>query len=267
MFPCDFIGNSRFDLFIHVSTDEVYGESGMDDEYKDAKKETDLLLPTNPYSASKAAAEMLVHSYMRSFKIPIIVTRSSNIYGPRQFPEKVIPKFVYLINDGKQVCIYGKGKAKRIYLHVNDVANAFDVIMHKGKIGEIYNITNLNNEYNTVELVNKMLKCFKNINKNDYNKYINFVIDRKFHDTRYYMNGDKMTKLGWKPLISFQNGLQMTVDWYLKHQNHWKNLDDVLVPHPTSHPETNSIYGGDVDDENENENQTENDKQNNQKQQ
>eukprot|EP01084_Bolivina_argentea_P317488 550477_1 len=154
--------NARFEVFIHISTDEVYGESQMDDTYKDAKKETDRLLPTNPYSASKAAAEQLVHSYSRSFKLPIIVTRSSNVYGPRQFPEKMMPKFISLISKGKPVCIYGNGKNTRVYVHVNDAANAFDMLLHKGKIGEIYNIT-CDIELNTVQVTNKLLICFDNI--------------------------------------------------------------------------------------------------------
>ena len=246
-----FTESSRFDLFIHVSTDEVYGESEMDDTYDKAKKETDRLLPTNPYSASKAAAEQIVHSYSRSFKLPIIVTRSSNIYGPHQFPEKMIPKFIFLINSGKPVCIYGDGNNTRVYIHVNDIANAFDTILHKGKIGEIYNIT-CDTELNTKQVVNKMLTCFDNINESEYDKYIAFVTDRPFHDSRYYMNGDKMKELGWKPLISFKDGLKQTVDWYLQNKEHWKNLGDVLVAHPEVHPEDNTVYGGDIMDESKN---------------
>lgn len=239
-----YLEQSKFDLFIHISTDEVYGESEMDDTYDKAKKETDRLLPTNPYSASKAAAEQIVVSYLRSFKLPVIITRSSNIYGPHQFPEKMIPKFIFLISSGKPVCIYGDGNNTRVYIHVKDIANAFDVILHNGKIGETYNIT-CDVELNTKQVVNKMLTCFDNIKETDYNKYIAFVKDRPFHDSRYYMNGDKMKKLGWKPMINFKDGLKETVDWYLQNKDHWKNLDDVLVAHPKVHHESNTVYGGD----------------------
>mmetsp|Transcript_35494 Transcript_35494/g.58140 ORF Transcript_35494/g.58140 Transcript_35494/m.58140 type:complete len:404 (+) Transcript_35494:36-1247(+) len=236
--------HSSFELFVHISTDEVYGESKMDDTYEAAKKETDVLMPTNPYSASKAAAEQMVHAYSHSFKLPIIVTRSSNVYGPHQFPEKMIPKFIYLIHSGKPVCIYGDGKNTRIYIHVDDMCNAFDVILHKGVIGEIYNITS-DDEFNTVEVVQQLLPCFSDIKKTDYSQYISFVKDRPFHDTRYYMNGDKMKTLGWKPKVTFRDGLKQTVDWYLTHCQHWKNLSDVLVAHPTEHHDDNSFYGGD----------------------
>ena len=233
-----------FDLFIHVSTDEVYGESKMDDSFESAFKEDARFQPTNPYSASKAAAEMIVHSYSKSFKLPVIVTRSSNIYGPRQFPEKMIPKFIELIHSGKPVCIYGDGKNTRVYVHVDDISNAFDTILHRGVIGEVYNITS-DTELNTVEVVNRMLKCFDDIDPKEYSKYIAFVKDRPFHDSRYYINGEKMKALGWTPKIQFEDGLKQTVDWYLQHRDHWKNLEEVLVAHPTVHHETNK-YGGDA---------------------
>ena len=240
---------STFDLFIHVSTDEVYGESKMNDTYQDAMKETDRLLPTNPYSASKAAAEQIVLSYSKSFKLPIIVTRSSNVYGPRQFPEKMIPKFVHLISMGKPVCIYGNGLNTRVYIHASDIAKAFDLLLHKGTIGDIYNITNCEVELNTIQVVEAMLACFEHLDESECKKYIQFVRDRPFHDSRYYMNGDKMKALGWKTEMSFKDGLKQTVDWYLSHPNHWKNLDDVLVPHPTVRHESNEKYGGDVKEE------------------
>merc|ERR1712228_127628 len=220
---------------------------GMNDTYKKAKTENDRLRPTNPYSASKAAAEQIVYSYFKSFKLPIIVTRSSNVYGPRQFPEKMIPKFVHLIRDGKPVCIYGNGLNVRVYIHASDIAKAFDLLLHKGIVGEIYNITDCDVELNTIQVVEAMLGCFDCLDDvSDAKKYIEFVRDRPFHDSRYYMNGDKMKALGWKTELSFKDGLKQTVDWYLSHPNHWKNLEDVLVPHPTVRHEDNKKYGGDV---------------------
>eukprot|EP01083_Nonionella_stella_P278178 945899_1 len=156
----------------------------------------------------------------------------------------MMPKFISLISKGKPVCIYGNGKNTRVYVHVNDAANAFDMLLHKGKIGEIYNIT-CDIELNTVQVTNKLLICFDNIPENEYEKYIQFVKDRPFHDSRYYMNGDKMKALGWKTNIKFKDGLKETVEWYLNNKNHWKNLDEVLVPHPDVHPENNAVYGGD----------------------
>eukprot|EP00483_Globobulimina_turgida_P011458 UN11480 len=157
----------------------------------------------------------------------------------------MVPKFVSLINNGKPVCIFGDGKNMRVYIHVKDVANAFDMILHKGKVGEIYNIT-CDVELNTVQVAKKMLTCFDNLKESEYKNYISFVRDRLFHDTRYYMNGDKMKKLGWETKIPFKDGLKQTVDWYLNNPNHWKNLDDILVAHPTNYVENNTLYGGDV---------------------
>lgn len=227
---------------MYVSTDEVYGQSKLNDDISQAKTEKDLLNPTNPYSASKAAAEMLVMSYYHSFHLPFIITRSSNVYGPRQFPEKMIPKFIHLISDGKPVCLYGNGANIRTYIHASDEANAFDLILHKGSIGEIYNISS-DVEKSNLECAHIMLNCF-GIKESLHSKYIEFVKDRVFNDKRYLICDRKLREnIGWYPKISFESGLKDTIKWYLSHScEYWHNLDDVLVPHPAMHAKDNSRY-------------------------
>jgi dTDP-glucose 4,6-dehydratase len=162
--------------FINVSTDEVYGESSLN---KDSGcDETSTLEPTNPYSAAKAGAEMMVKSYMTSYKLPCIITRGNNVYGPHQFPEKLIPKMTLLANRGDMLPVHGDGKAVRSYLHVRDVARAFDTVLHKGLIGEIYNI-GTQKERSVNEVVAAIAKHF-NLNKS----YVKNVPDRAFNDQR-----------------------------------------------------------------------------------
>ena len=154
---------NKIKKFIHVSTDEVYGESLSKDT--DIKNETSILNPTNPYAATKASAEMLVNSYVYSYNLPIIITRGNNVYGPRQYPEKLIPKFITSILKNKKCTVHGEGKTERSFLYVLDVVKAFETILFKGKIGEIYNIgTNL--EYSVLDITRKLVKLIKNNEKN-----------------------------------------------------------------------------------------------------
>jgi dTDP-glucose 4,6-dehydratase len=199
-------------LFIHVSTDEVYGEN----ESEDIKTEKSILCPTNPYAATKASAELLAQSYHHSFKIPIIITRGNNVYGPKQYPEKVIPKFIHQLKTGSKVTIQN-GNCMRAFLHVYDTATAFIAILEKGKIGEIYNIgCDEGMEYSILEvakiLIGKLGKHTNvdNVDDNaiiDFNDYIEYIEDRPFNDKRYYISNDKLKKLGWNISIDFETGI------------------------------------------------------------
>jgi UDP-glucose 4,6-dehydratase len=195
----------KLEKFIHVSTDEVYGDSSI------IKDESSGLFPTNPYSASKAGAEMICYAYYKSFKIPLIITRGNNVYGPSQYCEKVIPKFIRLIQNGQKCTIHGTGNYLRSFLHVDDVANAFDIILHKGQIGEVYNI-GIDVEISIIQVA-KM--CIKIITGSDnYNDYIVYTDDRLYNDKNYPINSDKLKSLGWEAKIPFETGLKSTIEWY-----------------------------------------------------
>lgn len=193
-------------LFIHVSTDEVYGEN----ESEDIKTETSILCPTNPYAATKASAELLAQSYHHSFKIPIIITRGNNVYGPNQYPEKVIPRFIHQLQTGSKVTIQN-GNCMRAFLHVYDTATAFIAILEKGKIGEIYNIgCDEGMEYSILEVAKMLIEKIINVDNNtsiDYNDHIEYIEDRPFNDKRYYISNDKLKKLGWNIVIDFETGI------------------------------------------------------------
>ena len=187
-------------VFYHFSTDEVYGESHIDDNKP--KSEFSILSPTNPYAASKAAAEMYVNSYIHSYNLKCIISRGNNVYGPNQYPEKLIPKFTKLLNDDKKCTIHGDGSSLRSFIHVSDVCTAVDIIIHKGKIGEIYNIgSSKDNEYSVLDIAKMLIKKIKKTN--NYKEYIEFVDDRPFNDKRYYISCDKLNNMGWKQKIVF----------------------------------------------------------------
>ena len=180
--------------FIHFSTDEVYGESLTETPFKES---TGVLKPTNPYSASKAAAEMIVQSYIDSYKMNIKTIRCNNVYGPNQFPEKLIPKFKKLLKEGKKCTIHGTKSAqiKRAFMHVEDVVNAVDTVWKRGEPGEIYNIAS-DDEISVMDVTKLMIKTI--INSEDYDNYITFIEDRPFNDRRYYICSQKLKKLGWR---------------------------------------------------------------------
>ena len=192
--------------FIHVSTDEVYGESNLD--YNELHKtEQSLLCPTNPYAASKAAAEMLVNSYSHSFKMPIIITRGNNVYGPNQYPEKVIPKFIQQLKNNEKITIQGDGSCVRAFLHSEDTANAFIKILQHGKIGEIYNIgCDENMEYSILDIAKILIKKIKGENEL-FSNWIEYIQDRPFNDKRYYISNNKLKELGWNIYINLENGI------------------------------------------------------------
>jgi nucleoside-diphosphate-sugar epimerase len=192
--------------FIHISTDEVYGESLLSDD-EEKKNEQSILCPTNPYAATKAGAELIANSYRYSFKMPIIITRGNNVYGPNQYPEKLIPRFIHLLKENKKVTIQGNGSNVRAFLHALDVAKALDLILEKGKIGEIYNIgSDEDKEYTVLDIAKILIKLMKN-NEN-YDEYIEYVEDRPFNDKRYYISNEKVKNLGWSIDKDFMEGLK-----------------------------------------------------------
>ena len=193
--------------YIHVSTDEVYGESKLDDE---KKTELTLLKPTNPYAGTKAAAELITQTYLHSFNLPIVITRGNNVYGENQYPEKLIPKFIKLLKDDKKVTIQGIGNSLRSFLHVSDVVSAFDIILQKGNIGEIYNIgSDEKNEYSVMDIAKILIKKIKYTDEHE--KWIEYIDDRPFNDVRYYISNSKLKELGWKIETQFMDGLDRLI--------------------------------------------------------
>eukprot|EP00930_Biecheleria_cincta_P056564 TRINITY_DN42650_c0_g1_i1.p1 TRINITY_DN42650_c0_g1~~TRINITY_DN42650_c0_g1_i1.p1 ORF type:complete len:688 (-),score=147.97 TRINITY_DN42650_c0_g1_i1:189-2252(-) len=223
--------------FVHVSTDEVYGENENYHCELDLKKEdVSMLNPTNPYAASKAGAEMIVRSYSHSYGLPVIITRGNNVFGPRQFPEKLIPKMIMMISKGKKLTVHGQGLAKRSYLHVHDVATAFDVILHQGVTGKTYNI-GTKRELTVLTVVRQIIGLMKP--DVDPDSLIEYVQDRPFNDTRYYIDTTQLENMGWKQDVNFEKGLKDTVDWYTTHASTFWNpaqIDATLVAFPTVTP-------------------------------
>jgi UDP-glucose 4,6-dehydratase len=195
--------------FIHISTDEVYGENPHKDSV--AFTETSLLKPTNPYAASKASAEMLVHSYVHSYNLPAIIIRSNNVYGPGQYPEKVIPKFMFQLLKNYKLTLQGTGHQLRSFLYVEDAVDAVLCVAFQGSIGEIYNISS-NDEISIKELAQRLLAMVKPGESMD--NWITYIEDRNFNDKRYWIRSDPLKALGWKQMVGLEEGLKTTVDWY-----------------------------------------------------
>ena len=199
----------KIQKFIHVSTDEVYGESMISVDEKH-KTEHSILCPTNPYAATKAGAELIAQSYNHSFKMPIVITRGNNVYGPNQYPEKVIPRFIQQLKNNEKVTIQGDGSCVRAFLHASDTATAFQTILEKGKIGEIYNIgCDEGMEYSIMEVSRILIRAIHNTE--EYDKWISYIEDRPFNDQRYYISNQKLKDLGWEVTVSFEDGIKMLV--------------------------------------------------------
>ncbi|MDB9825899.1 dTDP-glucose 4,6-dehydratase [Candidatus Pelagibacter sp.] len=204
---------------VHISTDEVYGDilSGRSSEKYPYK-------PSSPYAASKASSDHLVYSYVRTHNIPAMVTNCSNNYGPKQHPEKLIPKLIYNILNNKALPIYGKGKNSREWIYVKDHCEALLKVYQKGKIGEFYNIGS-NKNLNNIQICKTLLKISKKFIKVKKNVKIIFVKDRPGHDFRYALNSNKIkNKLKWKPKTTFEKGIVDTFNWYLYNKNYYTSL-------------------------------------------
>ena len=210
---------------IHISTDEVYG-----DILKGRSNEKYPYRPSSPYAASKAASDHLVSSYIRTYNLPAIVTNCSNNYGPKQYPEKLIPKLIYNIMNNKPLPIYGKGKNSREWIYVKDHCEALIKVFLKGKIGEFYNIGS-NKNMNNLEVTKELLKNSKKLFSLGKKVKINFVKDRPGHDIRYALNSNKIKKkIGWYPTTNFSKGIKLTLEWYLKNKSYYNSLSkkDIL---------------------------------------
>lgn len=200
----------KIQRFVHMSTDEVYGEIHLD--CKEGYCEKQLLDPTNPYAATKAAAEHMVKSYKHSYKLPIQIIRANNNYGPGQHCEKLIPRFTTLLLNGCKVTIHGEGISRRNFIHVSDTCRAIIIILEKGELYETYNI-GTDNEFSVMDIADLLrtiicpVKPLKDI--------LEYVSDRNFNDIRYHLNSDKIRALGWSEEVSFHQGLKDTIEWYV----------------------------------------------------
>lgn len=199
--------------FIHISTDETYGST-----LKGSFKETDILSPSSPYSASKAGSDLLAISYFTTFHFPVMVTRCTNNFGPYQFPEKLIPLFITNLLEGKKVPVYGTGKNVRDWIHVQDHCRAIEFLLKRGAPGEIYNIGG-GNEKTNLKITDKLLEL---LGKDQ--SMVEYVTDRPGHDFRYSLDCSKLQKMGWKPQFSFEKGLEETVAWYRQNAWWWQPL-------------------------------------------
>ena len=201
--------------FVQISTDEVYGSVPEGES-----KETDELRPRNPYSASKAGADRLAYSYWATYKVPVVITRASNNYGPNQFPEKVIPLFVTNAIDNIPLPLYGDGLNVRDWLHVDDHCSGIDVAIERGTDGEVYNIGG-GNEVKNVDLTHRILELADRPRT-----LIRPVADRPGHDRRYALGTGKLRALGWSPIVPFDTGLKATVDWYRQNEGWWRPIKE-----------------------------------------
>ena len=208
---------------IHISTDEVYG-----DIIKGRTSENHKYKPSSPYAASKASSDHLVYSYYKTYNLPVIITNCSNNFGPRQHPEKLIPKLIYNIINNLDLPIYGNGKNSREWIYVNDHCDALIRIFKKGTIGEFYNIGSQKN-LNNLQISKKLLSIIKNKSLKSTSK-ITFIKDRPGHDTRYALNSDKiLKKLKWKNKTNITRGLEQTVNWYIKNIDYFKSIKKIDI--------------------------------------
>ena len=205
----------KIERFLHISTDEVYGSI-----QEGSFKESDPLEPNSPYSASKAGGDLLVRSYHVTYGLPVMITRSSNNYGPYQYPEKLIPLFVTNALDNLPLPLYGDGKNIRDWIHVEDNCAALDIVLHKGELGQTYNIGG-GNERENIFITHKILDYL-----NKPKSLIKPVKDRLGHDRRYSVDTSKVRALGWQPKYDFEKGLEQTIDWYVQNESWWRRIKE-----------------------------------------
>ncbi|MDD2288476.1 MAG: GDP-mannose 4,6-dehydratase, partial [Bacteroidales bacterium] len=212
-------GNYENKLFYHISTDEVYGSLEFDGKFFTEDTPYD---PHSPYSASKASSDHFVRAFHDTYGMPIVITNCSNNYGPYQFPEKLIPLFLNNIRNNKPLPVYGKGENVRDWLFVEDHARAIDIIFHKCKIGDTYNIGGFN-EWKNIDLIKVMIRTADRIlgrKEGESEKLITYVTDRAGHDLRYAIDSTKLkNELGWEPSLQFEEGIEKTIRWYLENQD------------------------------------------------
>jgi dTDP-glucose 4,6-dehydratase len=205
----------KLQRFVYMSTDEVQGDFNL-------KVDEKALNPTNPYAATKAACELLVESYAKSFKLPVVIVRSNNVFGPRQFWEKLIPRFITLLTQGKKLTIQGSGTQTRVFVYEWDVCRALELIMEKGELNEIYSI-GTEDEFSVLQIAQMLIAEMKggkfspDWTKDDLREWVNYVQDRDFNDSRYLVDTTKLRGLGWVPSAAFTTNLKTTVDWYQNH--------------------------------------------------
>jgi dTDP-glucose 4,6-dehydratase len=209
---CRLYGRGNIKRFIHMSTDEVYGELSTI-HCKDSD-ETALLNPTNPYAATKAGAEFIVRSYYYSYNIPIVIIRCNNVYGERQYPEKIIPKFITLLQENKKLTIHGTGLTRRNFIYIDDVVRAIDIIAAEGVDNNVYNIGSAD-EYNVLEIATILLHRMKGEDEK-IEDWVEYTKDRNFNDFRYAIDTTKLNAIGWKKSVPFRDGIQKTLEWYCK---------------------------------------------------
>ncbi|KAL4439426.1 hypothetical protein ABPG77_008755 [Micractinium sp. CCAP 211/92] len=203
--------------FIYVSTDEVFGAAEQQaGELPEGLPDSESLAPGNPYAAAKAAAELMAAAYCLSYRMPVIITRSNNVYGPGQFPEKLVPKFIMLAARGAKLPVHGSSGGSRAYLYVDDVVQAFDLILHKGEAGQVYHI-GCQQQRSALDVATDVCALFRLPAA----AHIVHVPDRAFNDRRCFASDPKLTALGWREQMPWAEGLHRTADWYLEHAAGW----------------------------------------------
>lgn len=212
--------------FIQMSTDEVYGV--VDEK---SQQQEEILTPTNPYGCAKAAAEFMCQAFVRSFHMPIITVRSSTIFGPHQFPEKLIPKFIIRLLTGKKCCVHGNGDSHRNFIYIDDFVSGFDTILRRGEPFKTYNIST-DNDFTVVDVTNKIIAVL-GVQGDD---LIEHVAARGFNDNRYHIDNTPVKQLGWEPKVELEEGIHKTVQWIRENPNFWgDNVAQYLEPYPIAY--------------------------------
>ncbi|NXS64994.1 TGDS dehydratase, partial [Pandion haliaetus] len=220
--------HSNVEKFVYVSTDEVYG--GSTDEFYF------LLISKKPTDFYWYIFSYVITCMFNALKFPVVITRSSNVYGPHQYPEKVIPKFISLLQQNRKCCIHGSGLQRRNFLYAADVVEAFLTVLKEGKPGEIYNI-GTNFEMSIAQLAKELIHLIKKTSsESEMEHWMDYVKDRPTNDLRYPMNSEKMHNLGWRPKVPWKEGIKKTIEWYKENFHNWKNSEKALEPFPVTEP-------------------------------